>query len=159
MAEDRSPAEDDTTLTWGVIDDQGQVVFAPTRLVEDLCRLRNAISAASTWADFRARAPTRYVEEVQETLEEEPANDARFDASVIPGYGDGDWPEWLHQDALDWMPSDLIERYGSVEDSVLNGRMLEIDASVGDDVARELEGRGFSCARDDEAVSLATGWS
>ncbi len=92
-------------------------------------------------------------------LEEEPSNDAKFDASVIPGYGDGDWPEWLHQYALDWMPSELIERYGSVEDSVLNGRMLEMDASVGDDVARELERRGFSCAQNDEAVSLATGWS
>lgn len=145
-------------LTWGVIEDEGRAVFAPSRLVQELRELRTALDEASTWDQFRKAAPSRYVAEVHAALDEEPSDDAAFDASEIPGYEDGEWPEWLHQKMLTWMPTDLAERYGKVEPSVHNGHLLTIDPAVSEDLAAELEARGYTCKRSDEAIAAATGW-
>lgn len=156
MSSDR---EGETNLTWGVIADEGRAVFAPTQLVAELTQLRAAIDSASTWGEFRARVPARYVQEVHELLEEAPADGADFDPDEISGYGDGDWPEWLHQVMLDWMPKDLIERFGTVEQSVHNGPFLEVEPAAADDLAHALEERGYSCTHDDAAIAAAAGWA
>ena len=40
---------------------------------------------------------------------------------MVPGYADGDYPEWLRRSALEWFPPDLIEKYAvPIEFSVFN---------------------------------------
>ena len=146
-------------VTWGVISDQEQAVFGLTPLVADLGVLRTAIRDAATWGEFRRVITPERVQEIADMLEELPPDEQPFDANEIYGYGDGDWPEWLHQEALGWMPEDLVSRFGAQEESVLNGPMAEIPADAGEALAAELETRGFHCVRDDELVTLAAGWS
>lgn len=150
---------EDEALTWGVLEAEGHAVFAPTGLVGELRQLRKALSGATTWGEFRAQAPSRYVSEVEEMLDETPPDTDRFNSMDIPGHGDGDWPEWLQQVMLSWMPADLIARFGHVGESVFKEQALEIEAAVGEDLAQELETRGFTCARDDLAIRAAAGWA
>ena len=158
MSDQPSRETDDRNLTWGVIEAQDQAVFAPTRQVEDLRQLRRALAESATWGDFRSQAPSQYVAEVHELVEEQPSDDDGFDPKVIPGYADADWPEWLQQEMLSWMPDDLTERFGKVGESVFKESALEIEAGVAEDLAGELEKRGFSCTRDDKAILTAAGW-
>lgn len=146
-------------VTWGIISDQEQAVFGLTPLVADLGVLRTAISDAATWGEFRRAITTERVRELEDNLEELPPDDEPFDPTEIFGYGDGDWPEWLHQEMLGWIPGDLIAQFGSVQESVLNGPMAEIPADAGAAMAAELETHGFHCVHDDELVTLAAGWS
>lgn len=44
---------------------------------------------------------------------------------MVPGYAQGDYPEWLRKSALEWFPPELIEKYtGSLEYTMLNGEAL-----------------------------------
>lgn len=146
----------DTHLVWGEINNEA--VFGPAALVKELGALRMAIGSAETWGKFRTQVSTERMREIVALMENVPADDAAFAADELPGFADGDWPEWLHQEMLGWMPQDLITRFGTVEDSVLNGQFLSLPKEVGETVAHELELRGWSCLRDDDAVSLAAGW-
>ena len=142
----------DKDLTWGAI--KNEAVFGRAALVKELGVLRTALDNAQTWGEFRTQVSA---ERMREIVEDDPADDAPFAADEIPGFKDGDWPEWLHQEMLEWMPRDLITKFGTVEDSVLNGQFLSVPADAGEALARELERRGWSCLRDDHAVSLAAG--
>lgn len=143
-------------VTWGVVEDAA--VFGFTELVEDLGRLRTAIEDATTWGEFRRQVSAERVREIEQRTQDSPPDETPFDGDTLPGYGEGDWPEWLHQDMLEWMPKDLASGFGTVSDSLLNGRFLAIDPDDGEDLARELDARGFSCRRDDELLSVATGY-
>ena len=145
----------DNHLTWGEINNEA--VFGPAVLIKELGTLRMALDS-ETWGEFRTQVSTERIREIDELIEDVPADDAAFTADELPGFADGDWPEWLHQEMLGWMPQDLITRFGTVEDSVLNGRFLSIPDESGEAVAHELELRGWSCLRDDDAVSLAAGY-
>ena len=47
-------------------------------------------------------------------------NDA-FDRADIPGFCDGDWPDWPQQEMLNWVPQAIQKTYGQRVDSTLNG--------------------------------------
>ena len=51
-----------------------------------------------------------------------------------PGTKDGDYPDWPAQKALRWMPPDLIEKFGRVEESTFNGQFLHIRKENEDNV-------------------------
>jgi hypothetical protein len=142
----------DKDLTWGAINDEA--VFGRAALVKELGALRTALDNAQTWGEFRTQVSAKRMREI---ADDDPADDAPFAADEIPGFIDGDWPEWLHQEMLVWLPRDLITEFGTVEDSVLNGQVLSVPAHAGESLAHELERRGWSCLRDDHAVSLAAG--
>jgi len=36
-----------------------------------------------------------------------PDDDAAFDVDVLPGFTEGDWPEWPEQKMLDWLPAEI----------------------------------------------------
>ena len=146
----------DKHLIWGLINNEA--VFGPAALVKELGTLRTALSRAKTWGEFRTQVSAERMREIVELIEDDPADHAGFAADELPGFADGDWPEWLHQEMLGWMPQDLITKFGIVEDSVLNGQFLSIPEEAGEAVARDLEHRGWSCVRDDHAVALAAGW-
>ena len=51
-----------------------------------------------------------------------PTDDAAFDVDLLPGFTEGDWPEWPEQKMLDWLPAKICREYGQIESSVLNGQ-------------------------------------
>ena len=55
---------------------------------------------------------------------------------MVPGYAQGDYPEWLRKSALEWFPPELIEKYtGSLEYTMPNGEALELPASRAEEIA------------------------
>ena len=87
-----------------------------------------------------------------------PSKDAVFDSEQIDAaYYDGDWPGWLQQEMLDWMPT-RVRTLGTVEQSMLNGPGLSIPQQRLHQVIEGLAMAGFNVRRDDNLVSAASGY-
>jgi hypothetical protein len=56
-----------------------------------------------------------------------PFSEARLDAADIPGFCDGDWPNWTAQGMLGWIPKSIQEKYGRQISSTLNGPFLRLE--------------------------------
>jgi hypothetical protein len=124
-----------------------QVVFTPAWLARRL----DAIHGANTWARLRKAIGdaeyrtivSRYLD-CQDTDDPvEPRPRQHLVLAEIPGYSDGDWPEYPRQVMLDWLPPDIIERFGTIEPTMLNGNTLHLPASAADAIARALAGHGY----------------
>lgn len=122
------------------------VLFARREDAERVAQIREALRRSKTWGEFRANLPPgEWESNLQERflIGEEPPDDEAFTAGDVPGYADGDYPEWLMQTQLDWFPAELIRKYGDVETSVLNGEMLELPAGDADAIAADLRSMGY----------------
>lgn len=47
-----------------------------------------------------------------------------FDSADIPGFCDGDWPDWPQQEMLNWVPKVIQKTYGQRLDSTFNWPFL-----------------------------------
>jgi hypothetical protein len=89
-----------------------------------------------------------------EEAEDEPEPDeAPFDSDQFPGASDGDWPLLPEMLMHAWFPDDLVERFGEVITTTLNGDYLTLDEKRCDELVAELRQRGYRCTRDDELMS------
>ena len=126
-------------------------LFAERESAERVAQAFRALRESKTWGEFRARLPFgEWERELEYRFEVVPADDAPFDRFMVPGYGDGDYPEWLRRSALDWFPPSLIEKYaGSVEETILNGEALELPAGKAEEIAADLRAMGHRVERTD----------
>lgn len=143
-------------LVYGAIGDIGDGVFLPESHAVQL----RAIIGSRTWGELRAIIGAEAASDIHERTEPEdeaePADEDPYDPEVIPGWGDGDWPDWPQQRMLDWMPADLLDAYADIAETRLNGEYVGIPAHRLDELAQELEARGHPCRRDDALVSLVS---
>lgn len=137
----------------------GHLVFVEKRLAEDLMLLRTGVA---TWGAARNNLkPSRWEEIVEMYADFEidiPSDDDAFDLDGIPGFADGDWPEWPAQLMLEIVPSSISEKYGRKVDSVFNGQFLEFDAADEENIVAEMNAAGFTCTRNDSLVATASGY-
>ena len=145
-------------LIYGALGDTEFGAVVPRRYSTQL----EAQLTANTWGELRARVPANLAREVAEMRagaedgDPPPSDDERYDPQDIFGWGDGDYPDWPQQRMLDFLPDDLIERYGAEETSVHNGEFFELPVEHLDALAKDLEERGYRCTRDDRLVSLVS---
>ena len=126
-------------------DGYGGVLFAARDAAERVAQIRKALYNSKTWGQFRANLPDgEWEENLEFRFEEAPGDGEPFTADSVPGHADGDYPEWLMQTQLDWFPPELIEKYGQVETSVLNGEMLELPADKAEVIVAELRAMGYT---------------
>ncbi|MEO0974565.1 MAG: hypothetical protein AAFX85_15860 [Pseudomonadota bacterium] len=131
----------------------GGIVLAPPRLARYVARIHDAINNSRTWAEFRvALPPGEYVALVDYMVQHGtsmkglPAPGAPFDATVLPGYVDGDYPMWLQQEMsnyLDMLVMDVVERVALLEETPLNGSYLFIPPAAIDQLEDELYELGY----------------
>lgn len=127
-------------------------LFAERSAAERVAQILTALRESSTWGEFRAKLPDGEWEDyLQYCFEGDgPADDARFHRDMVPGYIDGDYPEWLRGSAVEWFPPGLIEKYGgSVDSTVLNGEALDLPAGAADEIAADLRAIGHTVTRTD----------
>lgn len=86
-----------------------------------------------------------------------PIDSDRFKAEQLPGFSDGDWPEWPAQQALDWVPPEIQRRFGKTNSSVLNGPFLELDPQRAAEIIAAMEEVDYVCERNDALVQSASG--
>jgi hypothetical protein len=139
-------------LVYGVINDS--LVFLPKRKAHRLARLWEAITAAKTWGELRAMLPRTAVREIRELYMggEAGRNDvlssAPFDYGDIGAISEGNWPDWPQQLMLDFMPKEVVDEYGQVEDSMHNGEFLKLDPTKADEMIARLRLCGFAVEED-----------
>lgn len=83
-------------------------------------------------------------------------NDA-FDRADIPGFCDGDWPDWPQQEMLNWVPQAIQKAYGQVIDSTLNGPFLTFRTEDEKAIVEAFTELGYRCRKDDCWVRQACG--
>ena len=124
-----------------------------------------------TWGEFKQAMPAdsyqHVVELMRETAEEDlsddeelpehwgPDGETAFDAEQIPGFADGDWPEWPAQAALEWVPQDIQHRFGVESASVLSGDYLTLDIEQEAAIVATFVEHGYNCSRDDTLLLRA----
>jgi hypothetical protein len=149
-------------------DIEGDLVFGPERLVRRLSEVYAAVYGATSWRDFRTRIEAisaRYddltlanLKGFFQDLEADGGLDEPYDHDHIWGLAGGDWPEWLHQEMLEWMPPEISSTYGRVRASALNGNCLLLDPADEGAIVEALRARGYTCTRDDAMVRAAAGY-
>jgi hypothetical protein len=123
--------------------------FAPRQIAEWVDQIHRALRHSKTWLQFRKLMPpdeyTRLMkEQFDEDDEPRPADRAKFEASMISGVGDGDYPPWLAQRMAEWIPLHLLEKYATYEASRLNGDFWEIPEDDAESLANELRELGYT---------------
>lgn len=79
-------------------------LFAERSSAERVAQILTALRDSTTWGEFRAELPADEWEDVLQYCFEEdevPADDAPFHRDMVPGYADGDYPEWLRGSAVE----------------------------------------------------------
>jgi hypothetical protein len=157
-------------LVYGVYRND-ELVFIPKQQAFELAQLREALTTAKTWGEFKAKVPAHlyketvylysdYEEDDEDGEEPEaPGDKDEFVADDIPGHGDGDWPIWAAQAMLEWVPQDVQERFGRVAATRLSGEYLYLPENRADEIASAMQSHGYTCVRDDALVERAEGYS
>jgi hypothetical protein len=137
------------------------LVFAPPDKAEYISAIHHALQAA-TWGEFKARIPTeeykRLLKEWESDLDDDdnlklelPSDDDSFHPEYwVPGWSDGDYPDWLQKDQDLWLPKSILERFARFESSAINGPFWIIDPVFEKDIVEELRREGFSVTRRDD---------
>ena len=80
-----------------------------------------------------------------------------FDQMLIPDLADGDWPPWTAQEMLKFVPKSIQTKYGRVQESVLNGPFLKLDAKRKSDIICDLRKAGYRVERNDGLIRIVSG--
>jgi len=147
-------------IVYGIDALTGQAVFGPRSDAESIQRMFDVVEA-KTWGEVRgilkpaefAQLKEGYTFRLNDTDDPtyEPADDEPFDPDDAAAYSDGDWPLPLTF-RMDWLPQDLVDRYGEKVTTMLNGDYLAIEPKHLEDVANALRARGYTCTWDDKLV-------
>lgn len=137
------------------------VVFAERQRAERVAQISDALENSTTWGEFRRALPAgeweqRFQAYYDDAEEQPPADEDPFDAEEIPGYTEGDYPEWLRQVQLEWFPRDLIVKYGgAVGVTVHNGPVLDLPGDKAEQIAADLRALGHTVERSDLNFELS----
>ena len=131
------------------------IVFAHENRLPVLGEIHKAIRESSNWGEFRLRVPAEvYREAVERSGDDCEPKDS--DVLAIGAYDDGDWPGFLEQEMLEWMPLE-VQRMGIVKSSVFNGDFLYLAEDNLVEILEILGSHGYECIRDDNTIRVAMG--
>ncbi|MBY6687229.1 hypothetical protein HQ305_16845 [Rhodococcus sp. BP-149] len=147
----------DDSYVYGDVD--GNLIFVRRDLAQRLSALR---SEFANWGEARAALDKDSLDEISSRFSayevDQPDDETRFELDDIPGHVDGDWPEWPAKLMLVQVPKSVVDRFGRVEDSVLNGQFLMLQPESEAAIVAELQAHGWVCLRDDVTVLRACGY-
>lgn len=145
-------------LYYRVSNANGFLVFARPRDAENVSKIYEALQA-KTWKQFREKMPPEdYLSVIDaifantEELSLVPADNDLFDATIIPGYLDGDYPLWLQSVMENVIPKEIIEMYGRRVATRLNGSYVEFDISDENEIIKNLRKLDFKVVRRDDLM-------
>jgi hypothetical protein len=123
----------------------------------DACRnhtMRTAIQYSRTWSDFRRAVGNDEYRTVLRIMSmhitdpvEVPNDEAPFNSGAIPGYGDGDYPEWLQSKMDVYLPAQILAKFGELVATRLNGDYFHIDSSFERRMVSALRKLGYQVQR------------
>ena len=130
------------------------LVFCDLHTALCLDQLHTALRA-KTWAEFEYLMPAdelMYIIQETQTAFDECHDEEKFTLpapseefvleTFCPHHLSGDYPQWLQKDQELWVPKDILERYGRIEDTSFNGEFWLIEEQNELEIIQELTGRG-----------------
>jgi hypothetical protein len=103
-----------------------------------------AIKKAKTWKQFASMLPDGEWRRLRDLIEDKPNGSESFNAEMLPGYSDGDYPPWLQTEIAQCLPAIVREEFSLRSDSVLNGPFWEIPADIEVPLIDRLRSLGYS---------------
>ncbi len=141
------PRSGKETLVYRTVGHNGGLVFASESRAKYVARLHQALRTSRTWAQFRAAVPpgeySAIIRSFDDFGEPRPRSTDSFSAESVPGWSDGDYPPWLQKEMEDVVPMDILEAYGTLERTFVNGCYWHLPSGRASDIVKALEGRGF----------------
>lgn len=147
---------DTNDLVYGGDEANGLVVIPRAEALR-LATVVRAVGRATTWGQLRSMLPAGEWEEIVDTTEP-PGDDDPFSPDDLPGWNDGDYPDWPQRRALQWMPTEIIDAIGDIADSRLNGEFIQIATDKEEQLLALFKARGVRIERDDELAMGASRW-
>ncbi len=160
-----------TELVYG--ESNAGLTFLKKDYAMDIATFRNALARAPTWGELKTMvSEERYKETVGAWVESErdrllgegdledeeepkvapPGPHVAFEAEELPGYADGEWPEFAPGMMGIWVDEEIIDEYGGYVQPLMNDDYPVIDFDNEEKVVSLLEERGYVCVRDDALV-------
>jgi hypothetical protein len=119
--------------------------------------IRTALEASKTWGEFRHSVGEQEYQAILNKMSLHisgpvivPNNEDSFNRYRIPGYGDGDYPEWLQTQMEQFLPADIVAKFGEPVATRLNGDYIHIDPSCEKRFVLALRKRGYEVHRRDD---------
>jgi hypothetical protein len=124
------------------------LVFAEPERAHFISRIHRAICDSATWREFRLRMPRdEYSRVMREWFDEQgeprPRGADEFELEMVPGYCDGDYPDWLQAEMHKILPVEILEEFAIRENSMLNGPYIHINAEHLSAITSRLENLGY----------------
>ncbi|EFH84747.1 hypothetical protein [Ktedonobacter racemifer] len=155
-----SYASRDKELVYGD-SDAGFLVF----MQRDLAELYAALAKSKTWGELKVSVAADIYQEAverafwitEEAYESQamPLPEDAFDLYDVSDYVGTDWPPYPIQEMLEWMPADIQQQYGEVQDTMFDGPQLIIDTEHKLEIVSALEKQGYVCIEDDLLARIA----
>lgn len=146
-------------VVWTVLEDLGFLAILEPRALS-LARQHFVIKSANTWPEAKAILTPGEYRELQEFKSgDEDGRTSGYHTFEPPAaFFDGLWPGWPAQDALKWVPEELVTRFADVQMSWHDGPFLQWEAPA-DEIVASLEVSEFELRRDDGLCRLAAGYA
>jgi hypothetical protein len=122
------------------------LVFAYIDRAKEIHDINRALHEASTWGDFRRLMPEDEYNRVKTLAEEydcEVSEYSEFHAEQVPGYADGDYPDWLQAEMDRVLPDDILEEFAVSQSTVLSGDYYHIEERALGAIVERLEKSGY----------------
>jgi hypothetical protein len=139
------------TLLYRTVGHNGGLVFALEHEARRVARIHKAIDNARTWAEFRSLMPRKDYSEVlasfDGTGQPRPRGADEFSGEQVPGWSDGDYPTWLQQEMTHVLPLEVLEEYGTLKSTAINGSYWHLPPEREAEIVTALEALGIVVKR------------
>lgn len=121
-----------------------------------------AIAKARTWREA-ASIKTKHVwnpvapedgEDLEDSVDDP---DAPLDIFQAAAVADGDWPPMVTSRALELLPEEILQQFGDIVPTTLNGDYADIPLDAESQVRDALQGLGYTLTRDDNLINVLDG--
>ena len=142
-------------LLYRIVPHNQGLVFATPEAANYTAKIYDAIAHSKTWGQFKWSMPSDEYDSIisyifDDSSEPRPTDDDEFSMGEIPGFSDGDYPEWLQQEMEYIIPLKILQEFGMKEDSVFNGPFWQIPVSNKEAIFQALEDIGFELEEADD---------
>ena len=138
-------------LLYRVAENEG-LVFAPADRARLISQIHEAINNSRTWEQFRKSIPRKAYSEIihdsfDDAGEPRPKGSDRFEGEMVAGWCDGDYPAWLQSEMGDVLPSEVLQQYGTLETTFINGCYWHLPPENCDAICDSLKVLGWELER------------
>jgi hypothetical protein len=132
--------------------ENGGVVFAEPDRANLIAKIHAAIRSSTTWGEFRFAMPREEYEDLVQTGfdsngEPRPKSTDPFSGELVPGWSDGDYPPWLQTEMQRILPAPVLEQFGKMESTFLNGNFWLIPEQNLEGICAALVALGWKLER------------